>query len=119
MIEYSVVDFSELEETYRNVNFGRVWKYVIAFIWSSDLDEELAAWMAATAYARATGGIIFDEQEGKLLAPEESLQNTHEIERRQPEMAALLQNYVEELAAKFPEAEEALRQFMERRSKKS
>src|ERR1700685_4584230 len=47
LIEYSVVDFSELEETYRNVNFGRVWKYVIAFIWSSAFAEEIVAWMAA------------------------------------------------------------------------
>ena len=119
MIEYSVVDFSELKQTYRNVNFGREWRYVIAFIWSSDFDEELAAWMAATAYARASGGIVFDEHEGKLLTPEESIQVTREIERRQPQLKALLQAYFQELSANSPEATEALREFMQRRSIKS
>jgi hypothetical protein len=115
MIEYSVVDFGELKLTYKNVNFGRDWKYVIAFIWSSDFDEELAAWMAATAYARATGGIVFDEHEGKLLTPEESVQTVREIERRQPELKALLQDHLQEFSAKSPEVAEALREFVRRR----
>jgi hypothetical protein len=119
MIEYSVVDFSELKQVYKNVNFGRDWRYVIAFTWSSDFDEELAAWMAATAYARATRGIIFDEHEGKLLTPEESVQITREIEGRQPELKALLQNHLQGLSAKSPEAAEALREFIQRRLTKS
>jgi hypothetical protein len=119
MIEYSAVDFSELKQTYGNVDFGREWRYVIAFIWSSDFDEELAAWMAATAYARASGGIVFDEHEGKLLTPEESIQVTREIEKRQPQLKALLQAYLQELSANSPGATEALREFMQRRSIKS
>lgn len=119
MIEYSAVDFSELKQTYGNVNFGREWRYVIAFIWSSDFDEELAAWMAATAYARASGGIVFDEHEGKLHTPEESVQIAREIERRQPELKTLLQNHLQGLSAKSPEAAEALREFLQRRLTKS
>ena len=119
IIEYSVVDFSELKLTYKNVNFGHDWKYVIAFTWSSDFDEELVAWMAATAYARATGGVIFDEHEGKLHTPEESVQILREIERRQPELKTLLQNHLQGLSAKSPEAAEALREFLQRRLTKS
>src|ERR1700728_3531217 len=61
-IEYGVYDFGELKDAHRNVNFGRSWVYAITFTWSSDFAEEIAAWMAATAYARATNGVIFDEQ---------------------------------------------------------
>jgi hypothetical protein len=115
MIEYSVVDFNELKLTYKNVNFGHDWKYVIGFTWASDFDEELGAWMAATAYARATGGIVFDEHEGNLLTPEESVRMTREIEQRQSGLKALLQNHLQGLSAKSPEAAEALREFLRRR----
>jgi hypothetical protein len=118
-IEYGIYDFGELKDAHKNTRFGRDWKYAIAFTWSSDFAEGIAAWMAATAYARATDGVVFDEQEGKLFTPDESLQIAHEIERRQPEMEAMLQNYVERLAPKSPEAEAALRSFMQRRSTKS
>jgi hypothetical protein len=97
MIEYSVVEFSELEEMYRNVNFGRVWTYVIAFIWSSAFAEEIAAWMAATAYARATGGFVFDEGEGKLLTPTEALGVVVELERSLPEKEVALQIFLQQL----------------------
>jgi hypothetical protein len=118
-IEYGIYDFGKLKDTYRHVNFGRDWKYVIAFTWSSDFAEEIASWMAATAYARATDGIIFDEQEGKLFTPAESLEVTRDIERRRPELEAVLRTYVEQLSAKSPEAEAALQAFMQRRSRKS
>jgi hypothetical protein len=118
-IEYGIHDFGELKNTYRYVNFGRDWKYVIAFTWSSDFVEEIAPWMAATAYARATDGIIFDEQKGKLFTPAESLEITRDIERRRPELEAVLRNYVEQLSAKSPEAEAALQAFMQRRFRKS
>jgi hypothetical protein len=118
-IEYGIYDFGELKDTYKHVNFGRDWKYVITFTWSSDFAEEIAAWMAATAYARAISGIIFDEQEGKIFTPTESLEITRDIERRRPELEAALRNYVEQLSAKSPEAEAALQAFMQRRSAKS
>jgi hypothetical protein len=118
-IEYGIYAFNELKDTYQHVNFGHDWKYVIAFTWSSDFAEGIAAWMAATAYARATDGIIFDEQEGKLFTPDESLQITRDIEQRWPEMEAMMRSYVERLSAKSSEAEAALRAFMQRRSKKS
>jgi hypothetical protein len=118
-IEYGIYDFGELKDTYKHVNFGRDWKYVVAFTWSSDFAEGIASWMATTAYARATEGIIFDEQEGRLFTPAESLEIACDMERDRPELEAALQRYVEQLSAKSPEAEAALRTFMQRRSTKS
>ena len=118
-IEYGIYDFSELKETCKDISFGRDWRYAIAFTWSTDFSEEIAAWMAATAYARATDGVVFDEQEGRLFTPEESLQMTREIERRRPEMEAMLRSYVERLAATSPEIGEALQAVIQGRSPKN
>ena len=95
-IEYSLIDLSELKETCRTGSFGHDWKYVVAFIWSSDFAEEIAAWMAATAYARATNGVIFDEEKGQLFTPDESVQITREVERRRPELEEALRDYLEQ-----------------------
>jgi len=118
-IEYGVYGFLELKETYKHVSFGQDWTYAITFTWSSDFAEEIASWMAATAYARATNGIIFDEQEGKLFTADQSLLVAREIERRRPELEAILRTYVEQLAAESPAAEPALRTFMQRRLTKA
>lgn len=118
-IEYGIHDFRELKDANRRVSFDGSWKYAISFTWSSDLAEEIAAWMAATAYARATDGAIFDEQHGEVFTPEESLKNARDAEQRRPMMEAMLETYIERLSAKSPEAEAALRSFVERRSTKS
>lgn len=39
-----------------------------------------AAWIAATAYARATGGVVFDEIDGKVRNPEEALEVVRDLE---------------------------------------
>lgn len=113
-IEYGIYDFSELKNTYPHVSFGRDWKFVVAFTWSSDLAQGIASWMAATAYAGATGGIVFDEQEGKLLTPDKSLQIARDMEQSRPEVEGAIQSYVQGLPAKSPEAETALRNFKHR-----
>lgn len=118
-IEYGVHDFRELRDVYNHINFGHEWRYAIAFTWSSSFAEELAAWMAATAYAYATKGVIFDEQEGTVLSPEEARQVTCEIQRRRPEMERVIRSYTEGIKAKSPEAEAALSDFMRRRLWKS
>jgi hypothetical protein len=42
------------------------WKYVLAFRWGGDFDELRAVLIASAAYARATDGVILDDQECKL-----------------------------------------------------
>jgi hypothetical protein len=103
-IEYDIHDFSELKDAYRHVSFGRNWRYAVAFTWSSDFAEEIAAWMAATAYARATDGVIFDEQEGKLFTPDESRQITRGIEARRPELEAALRTFMQGRSTKSNQA---------------
>jgi hypothetical protein len=117
-IEYDIHDFQELKDTYKSVNFGRDWKYTIAFTWSSDFAEEIAAWMAATGYARAVDGVIFNEQEGKLFTPSEAAQIVRDIEQRQPDMETILRSVVQRLSAESPEAEAAMQAFLQRRFKK-
>jgi hypothetical protein len=74
-------DVSDIAAEYPNVRFNRKWKYALAFRWpGSKRDEMRAAWMAATAYARATGGVVFDEIDGKVRNPEEALEVVRDLE---------------------------------------
>jgi hypothetical protein len=118
-IEYGIYDFEELKQANGHVSFGHDWTYAITFTWSSDFAEEIAAWMAAAAYAHATNGVIFDMQEGKIFTAAESLKIAREVEQRRPTLEAMLRDYIAQLSAKSPEAEQALREFMQRRSGKS
>src|SRR6185437_6163671 len=55
-------DAQETMDDYGRSHFSSRWKYALGFRWRGDLAELLAVWMAATAYARATGGTIFDPE---------------------------------------------------------
>jgi hypothetical protein len=46
--------------------------------------------MAATAYAKATGGVVFDPEDGKILSPHEALETIREMERYLPTIEAEL-----------------------------
>jgi hypothetical protein len=72
---------TEVMADYPNVDFGHRWKYVLAFRWlGSKRDEMRAAWMAATAYARATNGVLFDELDGRVRTPEQALEVVRDLE---------------------------------------
>jgi hypothetical protein len=72
---------SELVRNNASLSFGREWKYVLAFRWlGSKEDETLAAWMAGTAYARATDGVIFNDQDSKSRTASESQEVVRDIE---------------------------------------
>jgi len=118
-IEYRFEDFDRLKDSYKEKNFGRDWKYLLAIPWIQGFDGVTAAWMAATAYARATDGVIFDPQEGKLFSPVEAFNIIQDLERTRPEAEKMLRNRVEQLSAKSPEIRAALQAFMQRRSNKS
>jgi hypothetical protein len=66
-------DAQEIFELYPDVKFGRSWSNSLTFRWGSDLDECLAACAAAAAYAKATGGVVFDPQDGRLMSWQETL----------------------------------------------
>ena len=86
------VEPRELTDTYDNIKFGHEWKYVLAFVWIGDFNEMQAAWMAATAYACATAGVVFDEQGGALLEPLQALQAVQDIQRDLPKLEAMMRD---------------------------
>ncbi|SRR6266571_4624351 len=69
----------EFMRDFSDVDFGHEWKYVVAFRWRANFDELRAAWIAGAAYAQATNGIVFDDQEGKVRNAAEA----REIARRE------------------------------------
>jgi hypothetical protein len=71
--EFHSGDPAEFARAYPAVDFGRAWKHALAFHCSdARADERRAAWMAATAYATATDGVIVDGQEFKIHAPSDA-----------------------------------------------
>jgi hypothetical protein len=74
---------------YPHNGFGRSWKYALAFRFGVRPGELESAWMAATAYARATNGVVFDTEEGKLLHPDEAAQIVRKIENNRPLRAVI------------------------------
>jgi hypothetical protein len=65
---WTLSDLATPDET---VDFGHPWKFVLAFRFGRFSELE-AAWMAASAYAAATDGIVFDPSEDKLNRPSEA-----------------------------------------------
>lgn len=83
-------DLDDIVTTYDDVEFGGPWTYAYAFCWST-LSGCLGAWMAATAYARATGGVVFDPQEGVIQTVEDAVRETRDTERNFPRIEAMFE----------------------------
>jgi hypothetical protein len=85
--EFHARDAQEMMEGYGTEKFDRKWKYAFAFIWGGlNVNNSTAAWMAAVAYARATGGVIYDDEEGKLFSPAAALDVARDLEQFLPEL---------------------------------
>lgn len=74
----------ELIVDWPDVDFGHAWKLVLAFRIGASFKSLLGAWIAATAYARATDGIVFDEADAKLNPPDDALKLIRNLERDLP-----------------------------------
>jgi hypothetical protein len=71
------------------VDFGHVWKHILAFRWRADFNELRAAWIAGSAYARATDGIVFDDQETKIRNAAEAVDTARrEYEAPDPDIGS-------------------------------
>jgi hypothetical protein len=76
-----------------NDQFDRRWKYALGFRWRGSSFEELqAAWMAAIAYAAATGGIIFDHEEGRVFTPQQGREQVAKFVSESPRIKARLED---------------------------
>lgn len=63
-------DPGEIIATNPDLGIDHPWKFVLHLVWlGSKWNELIAAWMAATAYARATDGIIIDGEDWKIYNP--------------------------------------------------
>lgn len=76
----------------RGVDFGHEWKHVLAFRWGGNLNQVPAVWMAVTAYAKATHGVVFDEEQGKIYSAADARIVVNNVEREMPEMEAMLRD---------------------------
>lgn len=63
--------------------------FALGFRFVGDVAELMAAWMAATAYAAATAGVVFDPQEGRGFTPDEADEVVRRLERDATRVAAL------------------------------
>lgn len=88
----------ELIKANPRVNFGHAWKYALGFRWGGDLGAMQSGWMAATAYAAATNGIVIDDQELRIRTAEESRREVDDIVQGIPKMEEILRNFKASLA---------------------
>lgn len=80
-------DAKKLISDNSDLNFDHSWKYVLSFRWvGSKVNELRAAWMAGTAYAQATGGVIFDDQEAKFRNATEAREVVRDVQRDMPDI---------------------------------
>jgi hypothetical protein len=94
-------------------HFDRNWKYVLAIRWlGSKRSESVAAWIAGSAYAQATDGVMVDDQEEKIRNAAEA----RDVARRMYEapefdIKPVIDELMPKLERELPKAEEMLRQL--------
>lgn len=75
-------------------NFNHPWQYALGFRWGGDFSQMEAAWMAATAYAAATGGIIFDHEEGRVFTTQQGRELIIKFVTERPRLKAIVEDIV-------------------------
>jgi hypothetical protein len=88
----------ELMRTNSHVDFGHPWKFALGFRWDANLQAMQSAWMAATAYAVATNGVVVDDQELKIRTAEEARREVSQIVEGIPKIEEMLRNFKASLA---------------------
>jgi hypothetical protein len=76
---------SDLTEEPPEQRFGRAWRHVLAFRFGGDEFALWAANAAATAYARATDGVVYDSEAGEILSPDKAAALTRHYASHLPE----------------------------------
>lgn len=88
-------DADELMTELSDIDFGHRWKHVLALRMTSKPYEVIAAYAGGAAYARATSGIVFDCEEGKIISPQRAGEIARELEESIPMVEAALRKVVE------------------------
>lgn len=81
---------AQFHGAFPDVKVNQTWKYALTLRWGGDLRQLEAAWIAAAAYAQATRGVIFDEQDGKIKSASEARAAVHDIISAMPKAEAIL-----------------------------
>jgi hypothetical protein len=63
-----------------DIDFHRRWSQTLAFRFGGDFLALWGAFAAATAYARATGGVVFDGEAGEVLTPDKAAEIVRDVE---------------------------------------
>jgi len=68
------------DDNLADIDFGRRWTQTLAFRFGGDFLALWGAFAAATAYARATGGVVFDGEAGEIFTADTAAEVTRDIE---------------------------------------
>jgi hypothetical protein len=94
-------DVSDVRDKVPDIDIEQEWKFVLVFVWLGSKENELlAAWMAATAYAQATDGMILDGEAGKMCTPADARVLVHDLEHPSPAALAAMQEIRERVSRK-------------------
>ncbi|WP_031337734.1 hypothetical protein [Rhodopseudomonas sp. B29] len=93
-------DAAELMADLPHITFDHPWRDVLAFRWGADFDVGAAAYWVPAAYAEATGGVIFDDEEGRLISPARAREVAVDLERSGPQIMEMMRRSMEDSARK-------------------
>jgi hypothetical protein len=99
--ECSHWDLGDIFRTYSKVDFDQRWKYALAFRWGGDFDVAFSAYVAAAAYAKAVGGIIFDCQEGALISSQRAIEIANDIKQSKPVLEVAIRTVARDVVQKM------------------
>jgi hypothetical protein len=79
---------------YPKARFDHRWAYCLAFRWGANARACLGAYMAASSYAKATSGVVFDCDAAKILTPQQAKQTATQIEKDLPSFERTMQSFM-------------------------
>jgi hypothetical protein len=92
-------DVADVVQACFDIKLDHAWKFVLGFVWLGSKENELlAAWMAATAYATATNGVVLDGEGIRFLTPAQARAIVHDLEHPSPETLAAIKEIKERLS---------------------
>jgi hypothetical protein len=78
------------------IDFDRQWKCALAFRWGADVYAAAAAYLAGSAYAKATAGVLLDCEEGKIISAKRAAEIGFDLESSLPMIEAAVRKVMEQ-----------------------
>jgi hypothetical protein len=94
--ESGLCDAGERMAESPHIDFGRRWKHGLVLRWGSDAYAGAAAYLAGSAYAKVTGGVLLDCEEGKIISANRAAEIGFDIERSTPMIEAAVRKVIEQ-----------------------